>query len=255
MEITTAQPNGTPVWIDLGIPDLDTAMAFYGAVFPWTFEVGGPETGRYTQCFLDGKPVAAIAPNDHEEHAEYWWNVYFATDDAAGTVKRITDSGGTVVAEPMDVMGLGVLAMAKDPTGAQFGLWQAGTFAGSQLVNVANSWLRTDLVTPDPKPARDFYAAVFDYTLDADPNSPEADFTFLRRPDGHEIGGVLGEPSAPKPAWGVLFMVDDVDAAIAAARAAGGRAGEAKDSFYAITAELTDPFGTPFVVGSAKQPS
>jgi predicted enzyme related to lactoylglutathione lyase len=254
MEITTPQPNGTPVWIDLGIPDLDQAMAFYGAVFPWTFEVGAPETGRYTQCFLDGKPVAAIAPNQ-EEQSEFWWNVYFATDDAAGTVKRITDAGGTLVAEPMDVMGLGVLAMATDPTGAQFGLWQAGTFPGAGLVNVPNSWLRNDLITPDPKPARDFYAEVFGFTVDADPNAPDTDFTFLRRPDGHEIGGILGEAGAPKSAWGTLFMVEDVPRTIAAARAAGGRAGEPKDSFYAITAERTDPFGTPFTVGSAKQPS
>jgi hypothetical protein len=32
-ELTTMQPAGTPTWIDLGIPDLDRAMTFYGALF------------------------------------------------------------------------------------------------------------------------------------------------------------------------------------------------------------------------------
>ena len=27
--VTANQPNGTPTWIDLGIPDLDRAMEFY----------------------------------------------------------------------------------------------------------------------------------------------------------------------------------------------------------------------------------
>lgn len=37
-------------------------------------------------------------------------------------------------------------------------------------------------------------AAVFGYTSDANPEMPELDFTFLRRPDGHEIGGIAGDP-------------------------------------------------------------
>ena len=38
--VATNQPEGTPTWIDLGIPDLDRAMRFYGALFGWDFEVG-----------------------------------------------------------------------------------------------------------------------------------------------------------------------------------------------------------------------
>ncbi|MDT7582040.1 MAG: uncharacterized protein QOK35_3304, partial [Pseudonocardiales bacterium] len=36
--ITQNQPDGTPTWIDLGIPDLERAMQFYGAVFGWEFD-------------------------------------------------------------------------------------------------------------------------------------------------------------------------------------------------------------------------
>ena len=56
--VTENQPDGTPTWIDLGIPDLERAMAFYGALFGWEFEVGPPEMMRYTQCLLGGRRVA-----------------------------------------------------------------------------------------------------------------------------------------------------------------------------------------------------
>ena len=46
--VTENQPLGTPTWIDLGIPDLDRAMDFYGALFGWTFDVGPEEYDRYT---------------------------------------------------------------------------------------------------------------------------------------------------------------------------------------------------------------
>ena len=60
--VTENQPDGTPTWIDLGIPDLERAMAFYGALFGWDFEVGPPEMMRYTQCLLGGRRGGGPAP-------------------------------------------------------------------------------------------------------------------------------------------------------------------------------------------------
>jgi uncharacterized protein len=117
-------------------------------------------------------------------------------------------------------------------------------------VNEPGSLLRNDLVTPDPEPARAFYAAVFDFTLDANPDLPDFDFTFLRRPDGHEIGGVMGIPGAPSSTWTTLFEVDDTDAAVARAAEAGGRPGAPEDFVYGRLATITDPFGAEFQVGS-----
>ena len=248
--IDSPQPLGTPTFVDLGIPDLDRAMEFYGAVFGWDFEVGGEETGRYTICRVDGRAVAAIMPNPDQAATDFWWSVYLATDDCAATAKRIEDAGGRLVQPPMDVMEQGRMAIAIDPVGAQFGLWEAGSFVGAELVNEPGALLRNDLVTPTPGPARDFYAAVFDFTLDGNPDLPGLDFTFLRRPDGHEIGGIVGDPSAPSSSWGTLFEVADTDAAVAGARAAGGSATDPQDFVYGRTAQITDPFGTVFEVGA-----
>ena len=70
--VTGNQPDGTPTWIDLGIPDLDRAIAFYGAVFGWDFLVGPEEAGRYTMCLLRGLPVAALMPNPDPTASAFW---------------------------------------------------------------------------------------------------------------------------------------------------------------------------------------
>lgn len=250
--ITTNQPLGTPTWIDLGIPDLDRAMSFYGPVFEWDFEVGPAESGGYTMCLLRGKKVAALMPNPDESATAFWWSVYLATDDLDATIARSADAGGTVLVEPMDIMDQGRMAIVRDPAGAQFGLWQGQAHVGCELVNEPNTLLRNDLVTSSPGPARDFYTAVFDFTLDGNEDLPGVDFTFLRRPDGHEIGGIIGDPTAPfvPSAWGTLFQVADVDAVVATARASGGAADDPTDMPYGRTAEITDPFGAKFTVGS-----
>jgi predicted enzyme related to lactoylglutathione lyase len=248
--VTANQPNGTPTWIDLGVPDVDRAMEFYRALFGWEFDVGPVETGHYTMCLLHGRPVAAITPHPDAVATEFWWNVYLATDDCDGTAKRIADSGGTLVQAPMDVMDQGRMAIATDPVGAQFGLWEGHAFIGAQVVNEPGSLLRNDLVTPTPEPARAFYAAVFDFTLDGNPDLPGFDFTFLRRPDGHEVGGIVGDPSAPDSRWGTLFEVADTDAVAAQAVAAGGNASAPSDMVYGRTAEITDPFGAQFTIGA-----
>jgi predicted enzyme related to lactoylglutathione lyase len=206
--VTGNQPDGTPTWIDLGIPDLERAMEFYRALFGWEFDVGSEEVGRYTMCLLRGRPVAALMPN-HDPDA---------------------------------------MAIAKDPGGAQFGLWQGRAHIGCQIVNEPDSLVRNDLVTPVPEPTRDFYSTVFGYTLDRNEDLADFDFTFLRRPDGHEIGGILGLPDASSAAWQTTFEVADADAVVERAIAAGGSSGAPSDTPYGRSAEITDPFGTEFSV-------
>ena len=224
--VTGNQPDGTPTWIDLGIPDLERAMEFYRGLFGWQYDVGPAATGRYTMCLLRGRPVAAITPNPDPAATACWWNVYLATGDCDGTAKRITDAGGTLLQAPMDVMDQGRMALASDPVGAQFGLWQGRAHIGCQVVNEPGSLVRNDLVTPTPEPARAFYAAVFGFTLDRNEDLPDASSS----------------------AWTTTFEVADTDAVVAQAPAAGGTAGAPEDFLYGRMATITDPFGAELSV-------
>jgi uncharacterized protein len=246
VDVDTNQPLGTPTWIDLGVPDLDRALQFYGAVFGWEFAIGPEEYGRYTTCLLRGRPIAAIAPSADASSGAFW-NVYLATPDCDATTERARQAGGTVLAEPDDVMTQGRMALLRDPAGAQFGLWQGRDHVGCQVVNEPGSLVRNDLVTPDPEPAREFYAAVFDFTLDRNEDMPEANFTFLRRPDGHEVGGIMGAPGSAS-AWSTTFEVAGTDEAVRRAVDAGGSSDGPTDFLYGRLATITDPFGAEFTV-------
>ncbi|MFE3600526.1 VOC family protein [Streptomyces sp. NPDC059096] len=248
-QLTTNQPLGTPTWIDLDVTDMEKAQEFYGAVFGWRFSAPGP--GGYVFALLRGSRVAGLRPVPAPASPEpAHWRVHFATDDCDATARRITEAGGTITEGPLDKGDQGRAAFAVDPGGAPFGLWQGGVLLGCELVNEPGSLLRNDLTTPDPAPVRDFYTKVFDFTLDGNEDMADADFTFLRRPDGHEIGGILGVPGATGAAWGTLFEVADTDAAVRGARAAGGTAKDPEDMIYGRTAEITDPFGALFVAGA-----
>ncbi|MEV7868691.1 VOC family protein [Streptomyces sp. NPDC088124] len=247
--VTANQPGGTPTWIDLDVPDVERAKEFYGAVFGWEFSA--PGAGGYTFALLRGSRVAGLRPVPAPASPRPpRWRVHLATDDCDATARRVAEAGGTVTAGPLDKGEQGRSALAVDPGGAAFGLWQGGTLLGCELVNEPGSLVRNDLVTPDPAPAREFYAKVFDFTLDANQDMPDADFTFLRRPDGHEIGGIMGVPEAPAAAWGTLFEVADTDGTARRAVAAGGTAGEPEDTLYVRMAGITDPFGAVFQVGA-----
>jgi len=244
--VNSIQPDGTPTWIDLRVPDLEHAREFYGALFGWEYDTGAAETGLGTVCLLRGRPVAALAQAPATTGSG--WTMYFAAADCDGTAKRIVDAGGSLLKAPTDVGDRGRTVIAEDPVGARFGLWEGRAHLGCEVVNEPGSLVRNDLVTPDPEPARAFYTAVFDYTLDLNETLPDFDFTFLRRGDGKEIGGIFGFPGAPKSVWATTFEVADTDAVVRRALTAGATADAIEDTPYGRSATITDPFGVEFSV-------
>jgi predicted enzyme related to lactoylglutathione lyase len=231
--VTSNQPLGTPTWLDLGVTDLDAAKTYYGGVFGWDFA----ESPLGTLCLLRGQPVAGLRRGDHP------WRVHLATDDCDGTAKAVAEAGGAIVEEPHEVGDLGRAALVVDGAGVTVGLWQGRAFAGAALVNEPDTLVRNDLVTAQPDAARAFYTAVFGFTLDGNDDLPELDFTFLRRPDGHEVGGIMGLPGA-RSDWATTFEVADTDATLAKA----GSTATAAETPYGRSATLTDPFGVEFSI-------
>ncbi|MDN3355355.1 VOC family protein [Actinomadura sp. DC4] len=245
-KLTTNHPSGSPCWVDIGVPDLRQAIDFYTALFGWEINEGPAETGGYSMCLVDGSPVAALSPNRDPDIATYWWNVYFATDDPDATVKLIGDNGGTVVMPPMDIMGQGRMALAKDPSGAQFGLWQGQAHTGAHIVGEPDSLCWTELTTPDSAASRAFYATVLERPVE-DMGVPGFDYATIKVGEDGAAGiwGVPGEAAR----WTVYFAVDDADGAVARATAAGGSVvREAQDSPYGRFAIVADPFGAALAV-------
>ena len=253
-KVTTNATEGTPNWIDIGVPDVERAKAFYGPLLGWEFADAGPEAGHYNQCLLRGEPIAGMMPNSDDQADAYWWGVYFAADDCDTVVERATGLGAEVVIPAMDVMDLGRMAILKDPQGGQFGLWQGRTHPGSRIVNEPGSFVWNELLTRDSESASEFYRTLFGYELE--PMEGEMDYVVLRQPDGRYVGGiqgdseiVLGGGKEPVPSWTTTFAVEDADVAVRTVRGGGGTVeAEPQDSPYGRYASVRDPFGVPFNV-------
>jgi len=154
-----------------------------------------------------------------------YWTTYLASDDVDDTARRIRDAGGTVLADPFDVFDAGRMAVAEDPTGAAFGVWQAGTHIGAQLANEPGTLNWNQCQTNDPGRAAAFYAEVFGYGIDEVDMGGSEPFRVLQV-DGKGVAGVrehVPQLGDMPPHWSTVFSVADTDETCARAVELGGR--------------------------------
>ncbi|MFI7401182.1 VOC family protein [Streptomyces sp. NPDC049541] len=245
------QPEGTPCWADAMFGDVEGAKSFYGDVLGWTFGEASSEYGNYTQAYADGKAVAAVVPPMPGQEAPSQWCLYFASPDVAATAARIRENGGEVLMEPMQVGEFGTMCIAREPSGAVFGLWQGGTHEGFEATAVPGAYGWAEVFTREPEKTDAFFSAVFPYTAQqiVDDN---VDFRMFNLGDNTVLGRMkMGEEFPPEvPSYiNLYFVVPDCDDAVAKATKLGGvlRFGP-MDSPYGRFAAISDPQGASFSV-------
>jgi uncharacterized protein len=250
---------GTPLWVDLGSPDLEASRAFYGRLFGWTATVAPqPEAGGYTMFALGDKTVAGLGPlmDPNQPPA---WSTYVATDDADATIEKVRRAGGQVLMGPMDVMEQGRMAMFRDSGGATIGVWQPEAFQGAELVNAPGSFCWCELATRDLEDAKRFYQAVFGWGAKTHAGGPSGSYTEWQLGDKPIAGAVeMGSnfPVQVPPTWLPYFAVADVDAAVEEARQLGGKpVVPTMDSPAGRFAVLQDPQGAAFAAIALTPPS
>jgi uncharacterized protein len=247
---TEPWPAGTPCWVDLAVPDVAAAVAFYGSVIGWDFVDSGAEYGHYHVARTKDRAAAAVGPVQGAGRPSAW-TVYLASDDVDATAALIGENGGTVVAPPFDVPGNGRMTVALDPCGGAFGVWQAGGTVGAEIYNEPGSLVWTDARLTDPEAGRAFYTAVFGYTFESVPGVPAGDYAVFQV--GGEVaggmGGMMGAPPGTPAHWLAYFAVTDVDAAVAAGESAAATVlMPPQDTPFGRMGILTDPFGATFAV-------
>jgi predicted enzyme related to lactoylglutathione lyase len=234
--------------VDLGVDDIDKAIAFYSGLFGWTVDKGSPEAGGYANCFVDGSSVAGIGPKMAEGQPTAWMT-YLAAEDVDKVAGRIAEAGGRVQMEPFEVMDLGRMVVALDPAGAVFGVWQGRVHTGVQRANEASTMVWNEQLSEDLEGSKRFYEAVFGYTYDDVESMPYA----MLKVDGAVAGG-LGVPDPDMPAgtpphWRVYFQVPDTDAAVTLVTELGGQVlTPAVDTPYGRLALVADDQGATFLV-------
>lgn len=266
---TRTYPHGVPCWVDTEQPDVDAALAFYGALFGWGFEEKlPPDAGeRYVVASLGGRDVAAIASGDGAPE----WITYVAVDDVDASARGVPDLGGEVLDGPTTVGPPGRTATVRDPQGATFRLWQPGTRVGAQRVNEPGTWNFSVLHTSDVERALHFYGPLLGWEVDPDLGAgmvrvagygdhlartvyPEIDANQEGAPPGFRdvVAGIL--PDGGPARHTVTFAVADRDSAAAAAERAGAVVLSSADTGWTREAKVRDPQGAVLTLSQFTPP-
>src|ERR671921_683557 len=111
----TSHPPGTFSWAELATSDAGAAKSFYSSLFAWDYDDTPIGDGQvYSIARRDGQHVAALFSSDEPPH----WNCYVTVASVDETARQAPEHGGSVVAEPFDVMDVGRMAVIADPAGA-----------------------------------------------------------------------------------------------------------------------------------------
>jgi predicted enzyme related to lactoylglutathione lyase len=246
-------PQGTPCWVDVWTDDPEAGRAFYAGLFGWEWEVNpDPAFGGYGIGLLRGKRVVGLSPK-MDPNGPTTWVTYLAVDDADAFAAAVPGAGGTVIGPPMDIADQGRMALATDPAGAFFGVWQQAAHTGSELVNEPGTVVWNELVAPGIDKEAEFYRATLGLTFeDMAESDPSMPVYKLIKANGRTVGGAM--PPMPEmgdlpPHWGIYFEVADADATVKQAQDLGARVlSPVQPTPQGPMATLADPQGAPFAI-------
>ncbi|MEU3409888.1 VOC family protein [Streptomyces sp. NPDC006658] len=227
--------EGVPCWVDAQLPDVEAGKRFYGELFGWTFQEA---YGSSVWALLGEDRVAALAPKT-DGRMPTVWTVSFATPDAAALARRITAAGGRMITDPYPAGGLGTAALAADPEGAVFGLWQPGGHRGFGRRRAPGTFVWAELYTRDTAAANTFYGDLFHDALFGPGAAPD----FGRA----EVTEVF--PAEMPPHFVAHFRVTGLDDALGTVRRLGGRVQAPPfETSYGRVAVVTDNQGASFAL-------
>ncbi len=118
---TLVNEPGAVIWNEL-ISNDPGVVSFYADVLGLTTSTMDMGGGEYTLFEVDGQMVGGTTPPPVPGTPNHW-HVYFAVTDADAAVAKVTELGGTVLAEPFDTP-VGRMALVRDPQGAMFSVIQ-----------------------------------------------------------------------------------------------------------------------------------
>jgi predicted enzyme related to lactoylglutathione lyase len=242
----TSYPPGTFSWAELATSDADAAKAFYTQLFGWEYDDNPIGDGQvYTMAQRDGGTVAALYGSEQPPH----WNSYVTVASADETAAKAAEVGGSVVAEPFDVMDVGRMAVIADPQGAALCIWEPRASIGATLINQPGAMTWNDLLTADPAASAEFYGNLFGWTID---EVPDAGGYRVIMNGERGNGGMFPSPDGP-PAWIPYFGHEDIDRAIEQVPALGGQVLNGPMRMWqGSIAVFMDPQGAVFSIWSGR---
>lgn len=227
----TKHVSGMFSWADLSTSEPETAKAFYTTLFGWHFEDYPAGEGRvYSMARIDNEDVAALyaqSENDRDKRIPSHWTCYHSVDDIEAQAKRVSLCGGKLLAPPFDVFDAGKMCVLSEPSGAVSALWQPQKRIGATLMGEHGTIGWAELLSRDPDASKRFLSELHGFKALEMPLTGEARpytvFSIGEKPSCGLLAMPEGVPPEVPSHWRPYFNVDDCDATIQAALAAGGK--------------------------------
>lgn len=225
-----AAKHGDFNWYELMTPDPDAAQEFYGRILGWRFGPGEAMGRDYRMVLADAGPVGGLLSLDEamqQGGAVPAWVGYVVVDDLGAARKAVTEAGGHILMEHIDVSGVGPCALAADPEGVPFYCIEdhsgrpSHAFAKRTALLCTCAWNELSVGDPDSEIA--FYTGLPGWRQEGEmPMGELGTYRFLQN-DDYAVGAVMPRSEAfPFTGWIFYFRVADIDAGSEAVQAGGG---------------------------------
>jgi len=238
--------------------DTATAAAFYSKVVGWRAEPSAVDA-TYTQFGIGSAHYAGMMRLPDEARAsgaKSQWLPYIGAADVEATMAAAERLGGKVVRPAQDIPTVGRFAMLNDPQGAAFAVFKPaheGMAGPAETPLGGFGWM--ELATTNHEAAFDFYSKLFGWQALSRMDMGPPGVYLIFGSDDVQRGGMykLHQERSPRPYWLAYAAVANIDAAAAAATAAGGRiiVGPMEVPGGGRIAQVIDPSGAMFAVHSA----
>jgi predicted enzyme related to lactoylglutathione lyase len=122
------------VHFEMPADDRKRMADFYTKAFGWKTQMLGPDMGNYvvvntTECDVKGRPKEPGAINGGFYTRKADWpdqypSVVIAVENIKESMKDVTQAGGEILGEPMEIPGVGQYVSFKDTEGNRVSLLQ-----------------------------------------------------------------------------------------------------------------------------------
>ncbi len=238
---------GKFIWADLFSADVAASVAFYKKTFGWQSEQMGQGKARYYLLSKNGIAVAGISPRPviNGKTGKALWVNYISTTDVKTAVDQAASFGSKTYMAPRVFGQRGTQAVIADPQGAIIGLLHSASGDPADGSTMLGNRVWAQLFSGDIPQATHFYTKVFGYEEQTANNDSSKAMLMIH-------SGVARAAVAPLPAkyskrdrWVSFIVVDNLDATLLAARAAGADMlyEPREETFGGQLAIITDPQG------------
>jgi predicted enzyme related to lactoylglutathione lyase len=112
--------HGAFSWSELTTSNPKAACEFYGTLFGWKVDTMDMGTGPYHVLKVGDTAIGGVMskPPGAPSGMPSMWGCYVTVDDVDKTLAKVKGLGGSVCMEPIEVKGVGRMAVIQDPQGA-----------------------------------------------------------------------------------------------------------------------------------------